>query len=79
MRVFELPAYGHAADAFDPKRKFTNEWIDNMITNLVPGNILIVDESMGLWKGKGIGFLVAGSQLLWVARAILPPTSTWAL
>ncbi len=54
LRVFELPTYGHASDAFDPIRKFTNEWNDTMIKNLVPGNILIVDESMGLWKGKGM-------------------------
>ena len=69
MRVFELPTYGHAADAFDPIGKFTSEWNDNMITNLVPWNIITVDESMGLWKGKGMsGWLFVSRKPIHVGR-----------
>ena len=48
MRVVELPTYGHSTDAFDPIRKFTNEWNDIMIKKLVPWNILTV----GIVEGK---------------------------
>jgi hypothetical protein len=54
MRTFELPTYDDANDPFKPIRKFTNEWNKNMFLNLVPGHMITVDESMGLWKGKGM-------------------------
>jgi hypothetical protein len=54
MRTFELPTHDDPSDPFNPIRKFTDEWNKNMYTNLVPGHIITVDESMGLWKGKGM-------------------------
>ncbi len=48
MRAFEFPSYGNVANPFDPIKKFTDYWNENMVNILVPGNILRVDESMGL-------------------------------
>ena len=54
MQTFELPTYDEANDQFNPIRKFTDEWNKTMFLNLVPGHVIIVDESMGLWKGNGM-------------------------
>ncbi len=34
--------------------KFTDRWNQNMFSSLVPGHIIIVDESMGMWKRNGM-------------------------
>jgi len=54
MRAFELPSYGDVADPFEPIRKFTNSWDENMVITLDPNRIITVDESVGLWRGKGL-------------------------
>ena len=79
MRCFELPTYGDATDPFEPIRKFTDSWNENMLSQLVPGKYITVDESMGLWRGKGMpGWLFVKckppSRLLWVGRVIRLPT-----
>ncbi len=52
--MFELPTYGVVADPFDPIRKFTDRWNDNMVDTLVSCSIITVDESIGLWRGMGM-------------------------
>ena len=54
MSAFTLPTYGDASDPFDPVRLFVDAWNAQMQRTLTPGPILVVDESMGLWKGKGM-------------------------
>ena len=41
-------------DPLDPIRLFVDSWNKQMQNSLIPGKILIVDESMALWKGKGM-------------------------
>ncbi len=38
----------------EPIKKFTDTWNENMCNQLVPGNYITVDESMGLWRDKGM-------------------------
>jgi len=69
MSVFELPTYGVATDAFEPIRNFTDSWNENMVTTLLPGSILTIDESMGLWNDKGMpGWLFVSRKLTHVGR-----------
>jgi hypothetical protein len=52
MRAFTLPTHGAATDPFDPVRLFTYAWNAVVHASVIPGKVLTVDESMGLWKGK---------------------------
>jgi hypothetical protein len=47
MRAFALPTYGDSTDPFDPVRRFIG-----VASQLSPGPLLRVDESMALWTGK---------------------------
>ncbi len=53
MMTFALPTYGDGRDPFDPIRMFADAWNNTMEGVLLPGPTIIVDESMGLWKGRG--------------------------
>ena len=59
MRAFTLPRYSDANDPFDPIRRFITCWNDTMGKALDPGPTLVVDESMALWKGRGMPGLMA--------------------
>ena len=54
MMTFTLPTYGDGTDPFDPIRMFVDAWNTNMESTILPGPTIIVDESMGLWKGRGM-------------------------
>lgn len=55
MRSFVLPTGGVGdADAFKPIRHFQDEWNSTMYKALEPGGVIIMDESMGQWLGKGM-------------------------
>ena len=58
-RSFALPTHGDKTDVFDPIRYFVKVWNENMEKAFVPGYVLTVDESMGLWKGKGMPGLMS--------------------
>ena len=58
-RCFALPTHGDTTDVFDPVRYFVEVWNKNMEKAFVPGYVLTVDESMGLWKGKGMPGLMS--------------------
>ena len=53
-RSFCLPKYGIDEDVFDPIRLFADKWNDNMKEAFHPSWVLVVDESMGKWRGKGM-------------------------
>jgi hypothetical protein len=60
--VIHPPTYGDNTDPFDPIRHFTDKCSAAIHSALAPGRILIVDESMAVWKGKrgkygGNGFM----------------------
>lgn len=50
-RSFTLPTYGNAGDVFEPVRRFVDMWNENMKGAFEPSWILVVDESMGMWRG----------------------------
>ena len=52
MRCFGLPTHDDIGDPFDPIRLFVDKWNTTMAKVLHPGPKIVVDESMGLWKGK---------------------------
>ena len=53
MRAFCLPTYGQANDdPFNPIRRFLDQWNSCVAATLIPGPIICVDESMGLWVGR---------------------------
>ena len=52
MRCFELPTHGDWTDPFNPIRLFVEKWNSTMVAVLTPGSKVVVDESMGLWKGR---------------------------
>ena len=54
MMAFTLPTYGDDQDPFNPIRSFVDSWNQRMQDSLNPGKLLIVDESMALWKGRGM-------------------------
>ena len=69
MQAFILPTYGNLNDPFDPIRKFVDHWNRNIANTLQPGPIIVVDESMGLWKGKGMpGLMVVARKPTPVGR-----------
>ena len=53
-RCFTLPHYGRMDDTFDPVRKFVDMWNANMAEAYIPGWVIVVDESMAKWLGKGM-------------------------
>ena len=53
-RAFCLPTYGNPEDVFNPIRFFADQWNDNMKGVFEPSWVLVVDESMGKWLGKGM-------------------------
>ena len=59
MRCFHVPTNGDPTDPFDPIRLFVQHWNDNIKDKLVPGPFIIVDESMALWKGRGMPGLMS--------------------
>jgi hypothetical protein len=67
-QVFTLPVYHmHGApDIFSPIRRFVDQWNNAMQAAVSPGLILVVDESMGQWLGKGM------PGLMFVARKPTP-------
>ena len=52
MRAFCLPTYDQIEDPFSPIRRFVDRWNSKMAATLIPGPIICVDESMGLWVGR---------------------------
>lgn len=50
----EYPAVNGQTDPFSFIRRFADEWNNNMLCCLTPGHVLVVDESMGQWLGKGM-------------------------
>jgi hypothetical protein len=52
MRAFALPTYGDSMDPFDFVRRFIESWNRRIASQLSPGPLLTVDESMALWTGK---------------------------
>mmetsp|Transcript_5073 Transcript_5073/g.14159 ORF Transcript_5073/g.14159 Transcript_5073/m.14159 type:complete len:471 (-) Transcript_5073:163-1575(-) len=57
QRAFRLPMHpedSQGPDPFRPIRSFEEEWNKSMASALTPGSLLVVDESMGLWKGHGM-------------------------
>ena len=55
-RAFSLPMAPeeNPPDPFRPIRLFEREWNNSVKATLSPGKTLVVDESMGLWKGRGM-------------------------
>ncbi|KAK3255282.1 hypothetical protein CYMTET_35530 [Cymbomonas tetramitiformis] len=43
-----------SGDPFSPIRRFADAWNNTMANVLSPGDLLLVDESMGQWKGMGM-------------------------
>ena len=69
MMTFTVPTYGDGEDPFDPIRLFVDAWNKNMENVLLPGPTIIVDESMGLWKGRGMpGLMVVARKPTPVGR-----------
>ena len=55
LQAFTLPQYSERqTDPFSVIRRFVNEWNQAMQRCISPGPILVVDESMGKWIGKGM-------------------------
>lgn len=57
-RCFTLPHRGDMTDPFDPIREFVKRWNENMSLAFKPSWVLVVDESMGKWLGKGMPALM---------------------
>ena len=53
-RCFTLPHHGRMDDIFNPVRKFVDMWNANMVEAFIPGWVIVVDESMAKWLGKGM-------------------------
>jgi hypothetical protein len=70
LGAFTLPQYlndeGVPVDPFAPIRRFADQWNAAMAAAVSPGLILVVDESMGQWLGKGM------PGLMYVARKPTP-------
>ena len=57
LQAFTLAQYPIVDGQTDPFafiRCFADEWNMNMLRCVTPGRILVVDESMGQWLGKGM-------------------------
>ena len=55
MQAFTLPQYSESQTGpFSVIRRFVDEWNQVMQRCMSPGPILVVDESMGQWLGKGM-------------------------
>ena len=57
--AFRLPTYGNNNDPFDPIRKFADAWNQHITSIFEPGEVMVVDESMALWKGMKMPGLLA--------------------
>ena len=57
-RCFTLPHRGDLTDPFDPIRMFVERWNQNMSEAFKPSWVIVVDESMGKWQGKGMPALM---------------------
>jgi hypothetical protein len=61
--VFCLPvdvaASGGDPDPFHPIRRLERAWNEKMVKTLRHGRLIVVDESMALWKGRGMPWLMA--------------------
>ena len=67
MQAFTLPQYSECqTEPFSVIRRFVDEWNQVMQRCISPGPILVVDESMGQWLGKGM------PGLMFVARKPTP-------
>ena len=67
MQAFTLPQYSERqSDPFSVIRHFVDEWNQVMLRCISSGLILVVDESMGQWLGKGM------TGLMFVARKPTP-------
>ena len=53
-RFFRLPGDHDSPDKLAVVRSFVDSWNANMHKALVPGAILVVDESMAGWRGRGM-------------------------
>lgn len=56
QRCFSLPMHPiqNHVDPFRPIRRFEEQWNARMVDCLDPGKFITVDESMALWKGRGM-------------------------
>ena len=62
----QYPIVDGQTDPFTFIRHFADEWNINMLRCVIPGHILVVDESMGQWLGKGM------PGLMHIARKLTP-------